>query len=99
LALKKMEGTHFSSSSPNRSFCAVLVAAATMPARTAEPALPTAFLLGMKTDGNGRKNLFLLPFLYFLVETGAGSENAGTKTESEYADIRKRTDTDGEPEN
>jgi hypothetical protein len=37
--------------------------------------------VGMKTDG---KPLFLLPFLYFLAETGAGSENAGSKTESEY---------------
>jgi hypothetical protein len=52
--------------------------------------------LGKKTDG---KTLFLLPFLYFLAETGAGSENAGLKTELEYADIWKRTNTDGEPEN
>jgi hypothetical protein len=50
----------------------------------------------MKTD---RKTLFLLSFLYFLAETGAGSKNAGSKTESEYADIRKRTNTDGELEN
>jgi hypothetical protein len=50
----------------------------------------------METDG---KTLFLLPFLYFLAETGVGSENAGSKTESEYADIRKRTNTDEEPEN
>jgi hypothetical protein len=50
----------------------------------------------METDG---KTLFLLLFLYFLAETGAGSENAGSKTESEYMDIRKRTNTDGEPEN
>jgi hypothetical protein len=55
--------------------------------------------IGIKTEGNGRKTLFLLPFLYFLVETGAGSENAGSKTESGYADIRKRTNTDGEPKN
>jgi hypothetical protein len=50
----------------------------------------------MKTDG---KTLFLLPFLYFLPETGAGSENMGSKTESEYTDIRKRTNTDGELKN
>jgi hypothetical protein len=52
--------------------------------------------LVMKTDG---KTIFLLLFLYFLAETGAGSDNAGSKIESEYADIRKRTNTDGEPEN
>jgi hypothetical protein len=50
----------------------------------------------MKTDG---KTLFLLPFLYFLAETGSGSENAGLETESGYADVQKRTNTDGEPEN
>jgi hypothetical protein len=50
----------------------------------------------MEMDG---KTLFVLPFLYFLVETGAGLENAGSKTESEYADIQKWTNTDGEPEN
>jgi hypothetical protein len=50
----------------------------------------------MKTD---RKTLFLLSFLYFLAETGSGSENAGLKTESGYADARKRINTDGEPEN
>jgi hypothetical protein len=33
------------------------------------------------------------------VETEAGSENAGSKMESKYADIRKRTNTDGESEN
>jgi hypothetical protein len=37
--------------------------------------------------------------LFFLTETGAGSENVGSKMESEYTDIRKRTNTDGEPEN
>jgi hypothetical protein len=34
-----------------------------------------------------------------LVKTEAGSENAGSKTESEYTEIRKRTNTDGEPKN
>jgi hypothetical protein len=47
--------------------------------------------VGMKTDG---KTLFLLLFLYFFAKTGAGS-----KIESEYADIRKRINTDGEPKN
>jgi hypothetical protein len=50
----------------------------------------------MKTDG---KTLFLLLFIYFLAETGAGSENADSKTESEYADIQKRINTDREPKN
>jgi hypothetical protein len=52
--------------------------------------------LAMKTDG---KTLFLLLFLYFLVETRSGSENAGLETESGYADARKRTNTDEELEN
>jgi hypothetical protein len=34
-----------------------------------------------------------------LAETESGSENTGSETESEYADIRKRTNTDGEPKN
>jgi hypothetical protein len=42
---------------------------------------------------------FYFRFYIFLVETGEGSENAGSKIESEYADIQKRTNTDGEPEN
>jgi hypothetical protein len=33
------------------------------------------------------------------METGSGSENVGLEMESGYADIRKRTNTDGEPEN
>jgi hypothetical protein len=52
--------------------------------------------VAMKMDG---KTLFLLLFLYFLAETGSVSENAGLETESGYADTRKRTNTDGEPEN
>jgi hypothetical protein len=57
--------------------------------------------VGMKTDRNrrGEKSYFYFCFYIFLVEMGAGSENAGSKTESEYADIRKRTNTDGEPVN
>jgi hypothetical protein len=50
----------------------------------------------MKKD---RKTLFLLLFLYFLAEMESGSENAGLETESGYVDARKRTNTDGEPEN
>jgi hypothetical protein len=50
----------------------------------------------MKTDG---KTLLLLLFLFFLAETGSGSENAGLETESGYADARKRPNTDGEPKN
>jgi hypothetical protein len=54
-------------------------------------------------DENGRKRTekpyFYLNFYIFLAETGAGLENAGSKMESEYADIRKRTNTDEEPEN
>jgi hypothetical protein len=54
----------------------------------------------MKTDGNGqKKSYFYFRFYIFLTETGAGSENTGSKTQSEYADIRKRTNTDGEPKN
>jgi hypothetical protein len=53
--------------------------------------------VAMKMD---EKTLFLLLFLYFfLAETGSGSKNAGLETESGYADTRKRTNTDGEPEN
>jgi hypothetical protein len=53
----------------------------------------------MKTDGNGRKKLyFYFRFYIFFAKMGAGSKNAGSKTESEYADIRKQTNTDGEPE-
>jgi hypothetical protein len=50
----------------------------------------------VKTDG---KTLFLLPFLFFFVETGSGSENTGLKTKSGYVDAQKRINTDGEPEN
>jgi hypothetical protein len=56
--------------------------------------------LGMKTDGNGRKNPISTSIsIFFLVETVVGSKNAGSKMKSEYADIRKWTNTDGEPEN
>jgi hypothetical protein len=45
--------------------------------------------LAMKTNENGWKNpIFLLLFLYFLTETGLGSENVGLKTELGYADTR-----------
>ena len=49
----------------------------------------------MKTDG---KISFLFLFLYFLAETGSGSENTGTETGSGYAEVRKRTNKDVEPE-
>jgi len=49
----------------------------------------------MKTDG---KTSFLLPFLYFLAETGSGSKNTGTETGSGYAEVRKQTNTNVEPE-
>jgi hypothetical protein len=45
------------------------------------------------------KILFLLLFLYFLVEMGSGSKIVGLETESGYADARKRTNTDRESEN
>jgi hypothetical protein len=36
--------------------------------------------------------------IFFLTKTGSGSENTGLKTESGYANVRKRTNTDREPE-
>jgi hypothetical protein len=59
--------------------------------------------LSRGSDENGlkrtEKTIFLLMFLYFLAETRAGSENTGLEIKSGYADARKRTNTDGEPEN
>jgi hypothetical protein len=52
----------------------------------------------MKTDGNGRKNP-ISTYVSIFLETGTGLENTGSKTQSEYANIRKQTNTDGEPEN
>jgi len=53
----------------------------------------------MKMDGNRRKNLISTSvFIFFLAETGSGSENTGTETGSGYAEVRKRTNTDVEPE-
>jgi hypothetical protein len=49
----------------------------------------------MKTDG---KTSFLLPFLYVLVETESGLENTSTETASGYAEVRKQTNMDVEPE-
>ena len=49
----------------------------------------------METDG---KISFLLLFLYFFTEIGSSSENTGTETGSNYAEVRKRTNTDVEPE-
>jgi hypothetical protein len=60
-------------------------------------------LAHLDSDENGRKRMekpyFYFHFYFFFAETGSGSENAGLKTESEYADARKWTNTDGEPEN
>ena len=41
---------------------------------------------------------FLLLFLYFLAEMGSGLENTGTEMGSDYAEVRKRTNMDIEPE-
>jgi hypothetical protein len=49
-----------------------------------------ALQVAMKTDGNGRKNpISTSVSIFFLAETGSGSKNTGSETESEYADIRK----------
>ena len=54
------------------------------------------------SDENGRKQTeklyFYFRFYIFLAETGSGSENTGTETGSGYAEVRKRTNTDVEPE-
>ena len=63
----------------------------------------------MKTNETDEKISFLLLFLYFFTEvgsgsentnteTGSGSENTGTETGSGYAEVRKRTNKDVEPE-
>ena len=61
------------------------------------PSLATA-----DSDENGRKRTekphFYFRFYIFLAETGSGSENTGTETGSGYAEVRKRTNTDVEPE-
>jgi hypothetical protein len=52
------------------------------------------------SDENGPKNPIPTSVsIFFLTETKSGSENTGSETESKYADIRKRTNTDGEPKN
>jgi hypothetical protein len=48
----------------------------------------------MKTE----KYYLYFRFLFFF-ETEAGLKNTGSKTESKYTDIRKRTNTNGEPKN
>jgi hypothetical protein len=45
------------------------------------------------------KPYFYFRFYIFLAKTGAGLENAASKTESEFADIWKQTNTDGELKN
>ena len=52
----------------------------------------------MKTNETDEKISFLLLFLYFFTEVGSGSEITGTETGSNYAEVRKRTNTDVEPE-
>jgi hypothetical protein len=70
------------------------------PARSGEVRSPAVVVA---RDENGRKRTekpyFYSRFYIFLAKTGSGSENAGSKTESEYTDIRKRTNTDEELEN
>ena len=44
------------------------------------------------------KSHFYFRFYIFLAETGSSSENTGTETGSGYAEVRKRTNTDVEPE-
>jgi hypothetical protein len=65
--------------------------------------LEVARFMHGSNDENGRKRTekpyFYFRFYIFLAETKSGSENTGSETESEYADIRKRTNTNGEPEN
>ena len=56
----------------------------------------------MSRDENGQKqteNLISTSVsIFFLTETGSGSENTGTETGSDYAEVQKRTNTDVEPE-
>jgi len=54
--------------------------------------------IGMKMDGNERKNLISISVFIFLAEARLSSENTGTETRSDYAKIRKQTNTDVEPE-
>ena len=49
----------------------------------------------MKMDG---KTSFLLSFLNCLAKTGLDSENTGTEIGPGYVEVRKRTNTDVEPE-
>ena len=60
------------------------------------------YYLGRFSDENGRKwtekSHFYFCFYIFLAKTGSGSENTGTETGLGYAEVRKRTNTDVEPE-
>ena len=51
----------------------------------------------MKTDGKTEKPHFYFRFFFF-AETGSGSENTGTEIGPGYVEVRKRTNTDVEPE-
>ena len=51
------------------------------------------------SDENERKNLISTSVsVFFLKKTGSGSENTGIETRPGYAEVRKRTNTDVEPE-
>jgi hypothetical protein len=50
-------------------------------------------------DENGRKTPISTSVSIFFGGNRNGFGKYGSKTESEYADIQKRTNTDGEPEN
>ena len=54
--------------------------------------------LAIKWTETEGKTQFLLLFIYFLAETGSDSENTSTEMGSDYAEVRKRTNTDVEPE-
>jgi hypothetical protein len=49
----------------------------------------------ISSDENGRKTKLISTSvsIFFLLETGSGSENTGSETEQEYAGVRKRTTT------
>jgi hypothetical protein len=54
----------------------------------------------MKTElKRMEKPYFYLRFYIFFMKIGSGLKNTGLETESGYADARKRSNTDGEPEN
>ena len=64
--------------------------------------MTTDWLWATNSDENRRKQTgkshLYFRFYIFLAETGSSSENTGTETGSGYAEVRKRTNTDVEPE-